>query len=48
MPRHSPYTFLLADDEQVRLEALAARYTAPYSEVVPTYIGLTLSSIMIS
>ena len=40
MPRQSPYTILLADDEQERLEALAARYTAPYFEVVRAKIIL--------
>ena len=34
MPRRSPYTILLSDEEHQELAALAAKYTAPYFEVV--------------
>ncbi len=40
MSRHSPYTILLSDDEQEHLTAVAARYTAPYFEVVRAKIIL--------
>ena len=38
--RRSPYTILLSDDEQEYLEAVAARYTAPYFEVIRAKIIL--------
>lgn len=40
MPRQSPYTILLSDDERDQLAALAARYTAPYFEVIRAKIIL--------
>lgn len=40
MPRRSPYTILLSDDEQQHLAAAAARYTAPYFEVIRAKIIL--------
>ena len=40
MPRHSPYSILLSDEEQGQLESLAHRYTAPYVEVVRAKIVL--------
>src|SRR5437867_4457739 len=44
MPRSSPYTILLSDDERRHLEAQAARYTAPYFEVVRAKIVLYAAS----
>src|SRR6476659_1218935 len=40
MPRRSPFTILLSDDERTQLAAVAARYTAPYFEVVRAKIVL--------
>lgn len=40
MPRRSPFTILLSDEERNELTALAARYTAPYFEVVRAKIIL--------
>jgi len=40
MPRRSPYTILLSDDEQEQLTTLAGRYTAPYRDVVRAKIIL--------
>lgn len=40
MPRTSPYSIDLTDDERRRLEAAARRYTSPYSEVVRAKIVL--------
>lgn len=40
MPRHSPYSILLSDEEQGQLESLARRYRAPYVEVVRAKIVL--------
>lgn len=40
MPRRSPYTILLSEDEAQQLTSLAARYTAPYFEVVRARIIL--------
>lgn len=40
MPRRSPYTILLSDDEQLELERQAAKYTAPYFEVLRAKIVL--------
>lgn len=34
MPRRSPYTIELSDEERQLLEARARRYTLPYREVV--------------
>lgn len=40
MPRSSPYTILLSEEERDHLESQAARYTAPYFEVVRAKIVL--------
>lgn len=40
MPRQSPYTILLSDEERQALATAAARYTAPYFEVVRAKIVL--------
>lgn len=40
MPRQSPFTILLSDEEREQLVAVAARYTAPYFEVVRAKIIL--------
>jgi len=40
MPRHSPYSILLSDEEQVQLESMARRYTGQYFEVVRAKIVL--------
>ncbi len=34
MPRRSPYTILLSDEQRQVLEARARKYTLPYREVV--------------
>jgi hypothetical protein len=34
MPRTSPYSIILTEDERAELEARARRYTSPYSDVV--------------
>lgn len=40
MPRRSPYTILLSKEEHEHLVAIAARYTAPYFEVIRAKIVL--------
>ena len=40
MPRRSPYTILLSEDEKARLESIAQKYTAPYFSVVRAKIVL--------
>ncbi len=40
MPRRSPYTILLSDEERHELQAQAAKYTAPYFEVLRAKIVL--------
>lgn len=40
MPRQSPYTILLSDDEYAELRALAAQYTSPYFQVIRAKIVL--------
>lgn len=40
MPRRSPFTILLSEDEREQLDALAGRYTAPYFTVVRAKIVL--------
>ncbi len=40
MPRRSPYTILLSDEEREHLTAIAVKYTAPYFEVVRAKIVL--------
>lgn len=40
MPRRSPYTILLSNEELEYLEALEAQYTSPYVEVVRAKIVL--------
>jgi transposase len=40
VPRHSPYTILLSDEELEYLEATAAQYTSPYYEVIRARIVL--------
>ena len=34
MPRHSPYSISLANDEKTALEDIARKYTSPYYQVV--------------
>jgi transposase len=34
MPRTSPYEIVLSDEETLRLEGMARKYTSPYFEVV--------------
>jgi DNA-directed RNA polymerase specialized sigma24 family protein len=43
VPRRSPYTILLSNEELEFLEAAAARYTSPYFEVVRAKIVLYAS-----
>jgi len=40
MPRTSPYSIVLTEDERRYLEAAARRYTSPYREVVRARIVL--------
>lgn len=40
MPRRSPYSIELTQDEKTKLEAMAQRYTAPYFSVVRAKIVL--------
>lgn len=40
MPRTSPYSIRLTEDERRRLEAAARRYTSPYRDVVRARIVL--------
>ena len=40
MPRTSPYSIVLTNDERRRLQAAARKYTSPYSEVVRARIVL--------
>ncbi len=40
MPRRSPYTIVLSEDEKARLESIAQKYTAPYFSVVRAKIVL--------
>lgn len=40
MPRRSPFTILLSDEERKQLAAVAARYTSPYFEVMRAKIVL--------
>jgi transposase len=40
MPRRSPFTILLSDDERQQLAAIADKYTAPYFEVIRAKIIL--------
>jgi hypothetical protein len=40
VPRHSPYTILLSDEELEYLEAAAGQYTSPYFEVIRAKIVL--------
>ena len=40
MPRRSPYTILLSDDEKADVSALAAQYTSPYFQVIRAKIVL--------
>ena len=40
MPRKSPFTILLSGEERDTLNSIAARYTAPYFEVVRAKIVL--------
>jgi len=40
MPRKSPYTIKLSDEQRVVLEAQARRYTLPYRDVVRAKIVL--------
>ena len=43
MPRHSPYTILLSNEELEYLEAAAAHYTSPYFQVIRAKIVLYAS-----
>ena len=40
MPRKSPFTVTLSEDERQHLESLACHYTSPYCEVVRAKIIL--------
>ena len=40
MPRNSPYTIELSDEERQQLEHMARRYTSPYCDVVRAKIVL--------
>src|SRR6185437_15930513 len=40
VPRRSPFTILLSDEERRHLSAVAAKYTAPYFEVIRAKIVL--------
>ena len=40
MPRKSPYTIVLSEDEKAKLESIAQKYTAPYFSVVRAKIVL--------
>jgi transposase len=40
MPRKSPYTILLTQEEKKKLEAIAGRYTSPYYNVIRAKITL--------
>lgn len=40
MPRQSPYTILLSEGERAELQSQAAKYTAPYFEVLRAKIVL--------
>jgi len=40
MPRKSPYTILLSEDEERQLERRAAKYTSPYREVMRAKVVL--------
>lgn len=40
MPRHSPYSVVLTDEERRALDAKARAYTSPYCEVVRAKIVL--------
>ncbi len=40
MPRRSPYTIVLSEDEKAKLESIAQKYTAPYFSVVRAKIVL--------
>jgi len=40
MPRKSPYTVILSDAEQKKLESIARKYTSQYRDVVRAKIAL--------
>ena len=40
MPRKSPFKILLTDDEKLRLQQIARKYTSPYCDVVRAKIVL--------
>ena len=40
MPRLSPYTIRLSDDQRTWLESLARKYTSPYRDVIRARIVL--------
>jgi transposase len=40
MPRKSPYTILLTQDEKITLERIARSYTSPYIKVIRAKIAL--------
>ena len=40
MPRKSPYSIVLTEEEQGKLESMAQRYTAPYFSVLRAKIVL--------
>lgn len=46
MPRRSPFTILLSDEEREHLEGTAAQYTSPYFQVVRAKIVLYASQGM--
>jgi transposase len=40
MPRKSPYSIELSEEERIKLEAMAQKYTAPYFSVVRAKVVL--------
>ena len=40
MPRRSPFTIVLADEEKQRIELMARQYTSPYYKVIRAKIVL--------
>lgn len=40
MPRHSPFTIVLTDQEKQHIESMAGQYTSPYYKVIRAKIVL--------
>jgi transposase len=40
MPRESPYSIILAEEEEKELDAVARRYTSPYCDVMRAKVVL--------